>query len=245
MKNKLRVEVIKRLLLFIEKFTFELSIKKYYRKIFRGNLNVVLDIGTNDGQSIDIFRSINTHCIIYGFEPNAKLFPILEKKYKNVKNVKLFNKGVSSKTGKKKFYSNVLDLTSSFEKPELDSDYIRLKAKILGLNNPEMLIDSEYEVEIVTLNDFILSYNIKQIDVIKIDVEGHELDCLQGLFGSFDQLQCQIKYIQIEEHQDDMYRKNSTEIIDLLNENNFYECKRIKHYVGEFEEVIFKNNSTE
>ena len=88
------------------------------------------------------------------------------------------------------------------------------------------------------LSDVIKELNIKSIDFIKIDVEGHELECLKGLF---DDLNAKVKCIQIEAQSNDLYLNNDplTEIYDLMKRNGFDQSKKIKHGFGDFSDVIF------
>lgn len=73
-------------------------------------------------------------------------------------------------------------------------------------------------------------------------VEGHEYQCLLGLFNNAI-IASNIKFIQLESHTDDMYlnKKEDNEIKYLLNENGFKECKKIKHGFGGIYEIIYKN----
>ena len=87
------------------------------------------------------------------------------------------------------------------------------------------------------INDNISS----DIDVIKIDVEGHEYECLRGLFNT--SLDSNIHLIQLEYHNDDMYKNSISfnQINDILNKNNFELIERFKHAFGEFEDLLYKN----
>ena len=80
------------------------------------------------------------------------------------------------------------------------------------------------------------------LDLIKIDVEGHELKVLKGLF--YKPLRSRVKFIQVEVHNDDLYEGHiKNEIIDLLEFNNFSIFKEIKHGFGSFSDIIFINNN--
>ena len=61
------------------------------------------------------------------------------KKYDSFSNITISNKGISSFSGKKKFYENRLNTTSSFEKLNYDSDYLKFKSKILGIGKNEII----------------------------------------------------------------------------------------------------------
>lgn len=74
----------------------------------------------------------------------------------------------------------------------------------------------KHKIEIRKLSDYIEKYNITKIDNMKIDVEGYELEVLQGL--TYDNFKI-IKKIMIEVEN---YRSNyRNQIIEILNKNNF------------------------
>ena len=63
---------------------------------------------------------------------------------------------------------------------------------------------------------------------------------LKGLFKKY----IDIRFIQFEVHNDNMY-KNSIDyikIVELLNVNGFFELKNIKHSFGNINDVIFQKN---
>jgi len=100
-----------------------------------------------------------------------------------------------------------------------------------------MIVDT-YEIPVIRLADFLNTYHTyKKIDLVKIDVEGHEYDVLQGLFP----LKNHVKYIQLEEHGDDLYLNNKEKIVKLLQNNNFEKVESIKHGFGEIYDVIYEN----
>jgi len=112
---------------------------------------------------------------------------------------------------------------------------VKKKSKILGIKSKN-LIDKKYYVNVIALSEFLKPK--QTIDLIKIDVEGHEYMVLKGLFKKY----IDIKFIQFEVHNDNMY-KNSVayiKIVELLNDNGFFELKTIKHSFGDINDVIFK-----
>ncbi len=237
----IRIKLIKRVIDVNEKLFFERKIRKFYKG--SGTINTVIDVGANKGQSIDFFLGLNPDCIIYAVEPNPELFALLKKKYKDRSNIRLFNAGISDKTGEKIFFENVFDYTSSFEELNMESDYLKKKANVLGVKK-EDIVKKSYPVHTMTLSQLIEEEKITApVDVLKIDTEGHEYYCLKGLFeGKGGE---KIRYIQLESHNDDMYanRIGFDEITRLLNGKDFVECKRIPHGFGDFDEVVFQRKS--
>jgi FkbM family methyltransferase len=224
----------------IEKLTFEKKLEKYYKRIFGSNINLVIDVGSNKGQTIDFFLKINPDCKIYGFEPNPALFEYLTKKYRHLNHVQLFNIGVSSKNGELIFNENVLNLTSTFENLNMDSKFLKKKARILGVA-VERIIKRSYPVQTITLSEFIRNNITDDIDILKIDTEGHEYACLTGLF--IDKPGIPIKYLQLEFHNDDIYQTtgSSEKIATLLKQNNYELVQKIKHQIGDVDELIYQH----
>ena len=244
---KLRIWFIKIVVDVIERLIFYPKLKRFYLKsiseknlLNHENNLTVIDVGCNRGQTIEFFLNIDKQARIYGFEPNPLLFNNLVKKHSSNSNIKIRNVGISSKAGKLPFYQNIMDETSTFEKVNQASHYLKKKAKVLGVAT-DKLIFSTYDVEVMTLSTFIREHEEVFIDIIKIDVEGHEYDCLKGIFDS-TLSNYPIKFIQIESHNNDMLTVNNENKIDeLFIENGFEEVHRIKHSFGEFYEVIYEN----
>ncbi len=217
-----------------EVFIYNPKIKKKLKLL---KLNSIIDVGANKGGFIDIILNINSSSSIHAFEPNPKIYQKLIFKYEN-KNIKINNLAVSDTTEKKIFYENIFDLTSSLEKPNLESEHSRKKIKTFGIKSEE-LIKNIYEVNTTTLSAYLKSQYILNIDFIKIDIEGHEFECLKGLFNN---LECNIKYIQVEEHITESHSKSVRESKKILANNSFIEFNRTKHHLGNFYDVIYVNS---
>jgi len=154
-------------------------------------------------------------------------------KYKDNQKVKLYNLGVSNQNGTLLFQENIMDETSSFEELNIQSSYLKKKANILGVAG-ENIFTEKYHVEVIKLSDFIKNNQISEINILKVDVEGHEFAVFEGLFN--DKPQVKIHMIQFENHEDDMYL-NSThqfqKIHKLLSANNYESIAKVKHGFGE------------
>ena len=238
----IRIKLIQLLIEINEKLFFYPKLKSFYKNApINSKSPVILDVGANKGQSIDFFRSVYPTCVIYAFEPNPRLFIALEKKYCEIKNIHLINKGVSNANGVLELKETVTDETSTFEELNYDSSYLKMKSTILGVE-PKDIVLRTYQVEVIKLFDFIFEYKLNEIHAIKIDTEGHELNSLMGLFSGINS--SIIKYIQLESHNDDMYHQKDQEqtISDLLIKNGFLSFTKIKHGFGNFDELIYTKN---
>ena len=237
----IRIKLIQLMIEINEKIFFYPKLKSFYKNVpIKLNPPIILDVGANKGQSIDFFRSVYPTCVIYAFEPNPRLFTALEKKYGDIKNIHLINKGVSNKTGVLELKETVTDETSTFEELNYDSTYLKMKSAILGVD-PRNIVLNTHQVEVITLSEFINEYKLAEIHTIKIDTEGHELKCLIGLFS---RITPNINYIQLEIHNDDMYHQKGKKqtISGLLKINSFLCCVKIKHGFGDFDELIYSKN---
>ena len=238
----IRIKLIQLLIEINEKIFFYPKLKSFYKNAsININSPVILDVGANKGQSIDFFKAIYPNCVIYAFEPNPRLFMALEKKYREFKNIHLINKGVSDASGILELKETVTDETSTFEELNYDSNYLKMKSAILGVD-PKDIVLKTHQVDVIKLSDFINEYKLNDIHAVKIDTEGHELKCLMGLFSGINS--STIKYIQLESHNDDMYLQQNEEnaISDLLMSNGYPICTKIKHGFGDFDELIYSKN---
>lgn len=137
------------------------NIKGFLRKNF-----TIYDIGANIGYYTLFFSQLVSEGRVIAFEPDPVNFRYLlkNKELNKLTNVTLINKGVSSKTGMSEFYQDVsTGRTSSLENDAWHPNATKLNRLV---------------VENTTLNESSKVYG--QPDIIKCDVEGHELEVLLG-----------------------------------------------------------------
>ena len=167
-----------------------------------------------------------------------KIFMHIKKKYKNNKNIQTINSAVSDKNQYKKIFINKHDLTSSLTKMNTSNVYLNLKARLFGGNIYDMVTE-EYNVKTLKLFDFI-KQKIKNVDLIKIDTEGHELSVLKGLEKKIKN----IKIILIEFHNNKIYiNYDNYKIHRYLIKNKFILKKKIKFPFTEWEDRIYFNKN--
>ena len=118
------------------------------------NLVTIFDVGANKGQSIDFFCKIFQNPIIHAFEPNPVLYKKLVHKYQKSLNIFIHNLGISDINGELELNETVTDETSTFEKLNYESNYLRMKANVLGVKK-EDIIKNKYFVNVIRLDDFI------------------------------------------------------------------------------------------
>jgi FkbM family methyltransferase len=231
------VRLIATLLWLNESLFFYPALRRFYRNRAKANKALlIVDVGANRGQSIRFFKSCFPEALIHAFEPNPKLYKYLLKKIRD-KDIHIYAVGISNQKGRIPFYEHILDETSSFEMPASGSTYAATKNKVL-LVKEQNAIKRTYEVEVNTLDEMAQQYFGSRIDILKIDVEGHEAAVLEGASGILAKQAA--TFIQLEQHYDDQYEHSDEAIHQLLANYGYRECYRKKHGFGNFYEVIFE-----
>ena len=206
------------------------------RSLKRLHIQNAFDVGAHKGETIDYLLQLKDIKRIYSFEPQENVFNILKRKYKKNKRVFLNKLSFSNNEKYKTFYINELSSTSTFTKLNKDSLWLRVKNKIL---NKKDLIKKKISIKPKTIDSFVKLKNIKKIDLLKIDTEGHDLEVLKGSIKSIRKMK--INYILIELHFSKMYKGYSKKKIEkFLKKNNFLLIKRFKFPLLSFEDNLYQ-----
>ncbi len=218
----------------IDKFIHQKRILKNLKENI-DEINLLIDVGSHKGTYTDLILENFNVKQAFLFEPQKNIYKFIKKKYKSKKKIKIYNNAVSNKAKVEKIYINKHDLTSSLTKLNKKNLYLNFKAKLFGTNVSEM-IEGSYDIKTIKLEDLIKKKKINNIDLLKIDTEGHEKEVLKGLGKKINI----IKAILIEIHNDNIYLKySSSEINRYLLKNKFYLQKRIKFPFTTWEDRIY------
>lgn len=187
----------------------------YFKDITENS--TIVDIGGNKGEFLKAVKS-KINCKYYFVEVDKSLFSFLPEFPKLIKS----NFAISSKKENLKFYCSNNSEANSFNETIASKYGIR-----------EIL-----EVQTETLESYSASNEIDRINLLKIDVEGAEIDILKNANKYFLQ---KIDQITIEFHEvyDEKLMIPTLECISILKENGFYE---IVMYDNSFEDVVFLNS---
>jgi hypothetical protein len=190
----------------------------------------IFDVGANIGLYSIFLTQSHRNLKIFAFEPVPQTFSTLGKnvgRYMNGSQVKLFNFGLSSKSGKTRFeFDRFASLTATM-RPEVVNGCIRKDAGMrewaragisdlqkISVLSPELagrlltalskpvigqlvtavmiaililslirkrLFLQKIECELKTVSEVIKEQGIETVDLMKIDVEGSELDVIEGI----------------------------------------------------------------
>ena len=136
------------------------------------NSYCIFDVGANQGQFLDlaIQNMKGTNFRIHSFEPSRKTFSILKSKARD--NVLFNNFGLGKEQGELTLYYD--------EEGSGLASLTKRKLEHFGIN-----FSKEEIVAIQTLDFYCDKNNIDHIHLLKVDVEGHELDVFEGASNMF------------------------------------------------------------
>jgi FkbM family methyltransferase len=169
-----------------------LSIWEDIRLILGGQESpVVLDVGAHRGESIIEILKIAPGAHIYAFEPDSANIEFLSKRFS--KTVRIFPYAVGREEG----YASL----HRYERSEFNSllPIHKHESNQFKTQTPAM----PEEVRVIALDSFCRNYHIEQIDLLKVDTQGFELEVLKGAGSLINE--GRVKIISIEVNYDLFY----------------------------------------
>jgi len=136
--------------------------------LIEGRPNVILDCGANIGFVSYQFYKRFPSAAIYSFEPNPDVFQILNANLAKEKTINKVNVGIGSQNDSITFYKNNNTGTSSFMEPNA-FHRAHLARKYTPLTVP-----------VVTIESFFSENDIDHNGIVKLDIEGFEIEALKG-----------------------------------------------------------------
>lgn len=143
---------------------YDQQTRQIIRRVCKANSNSI-DVGTHTGDILDVLLQQSPNGTHFGFEPIPLLYQQLQTKYSSNSNVQLFDYALCNNNG-----------STSFNYVTSNPSYSGIKKRNYDRKGET---DTEIVVKTARLDDLLLQQTAK-IDLIKIDVEGGELDVLKG-----------------------------------------------------------------
>jgi FkbM family methyltransferase len=142
---------------------------------------LIVDVGANSGQSIASFKHIFPDSRIESFEANPFFFPVLNVVKSWYSNVVVHNFGLGSEEGTLDFHVPIVDGKPILQEGSTRRDYFENNWVIerLGRYGRQLEFDV-FPVEIRRGDQLLID---QPVDIVKIDVEGAELDVLSSMIG--------------------------------------------------------------
>lgn len=167
--------------------------------------STILDAGANEGQFAEEVRRVFPTAHIYSFEPIPECFEILQMKCQHNKNWTCYNVALAE-TEKTAVLNLHQDNTPS-------SSLLHATTEELDLY-PKSSRQTQVDVECTTLDQWALShpYALKKPSMLKLDVQGYELNVLKGGCSSLNHIDAVICEINIRN-----FYKEQTSFPDVVN----------------------------
>ena len=187
-------------------------IERFHPKIYNG---ICLDIGANIGNhSIFYSKKFNQ---VFSFEVFPKNLDLLKINCRDIKNIKIFEFGLSNENKKIDFFYSKLNL-GGLSKIKAEDQNIKLKLDVKKIDD--------------------LNIDKSKITFVKLDVEGSEFDIVKGGINFFSEY----KPIIVFEQQPEDFEDNSTKLINLLKSLGYEKFYTIKTHpsVSESRNIFYK-----
>ena len=168
----------------------------------------IIDIGSNKGQFILLIEKIYPNKNIYSFEPIKEMINKQKKFFAYKNNIIFHNVALGSSNTLKEFLITTRMDSSSFLKIVSDKN----KSK-----NYDII--ENRNIQINTLDNLLINEKISHPVLIKIDVQGYELEVLRGA----NNLLKKTDYLLLEVSKNEMYQNQPIEkvIVEYLKNLNF------------------------
>ena len=219
-------------------------------RILKQNLSriscpIIFDVGANIGEYSMLLANEFPLSIIYAFEPNTSTFAQLVEKSSSP--IKCINAGLGAEEKAEKIFTYSDNLSTAHASVYKDVFQVFHKRDDI----------TEVDFQLTTLDLFCKQEGISNIDFLKIDTEGNELNVLKGAKRML--LSGKIKIIQFEFGECDIfsrvflrdiyailtnyniYRLDSTRLIPLFNYSSTNEIFRFQNLVAVSKDFIFQD----
>ena len=235
----MRVKIASKILFFFDYFQ-QKKIYLFLKKKIKNN-SILVDVGAHHGETIKNFKKYFNTSEIHSFEASSINFKVLNNKYNNQTDHKIFlnNFGLSDEKKMHKIKQLLESSSTTISKINENSKYFKKKMRILGTEKSEY--SKEIEISLETFDNYFLMKKLNKIDLLKIDTEGHEMYVLKGCKKTLKF----INFIYFEHHYDDMLDKGYTfsDINKFLKINGFKKIYKSKMYFRKTFEYVYQNSN--
>ena len=149
---------------------------------------VIFDIGAHRGETMKEYRSRFPESMIYCFEPFPDSLESLKKRFSNDPNTKIISSAVADKSGQRTFYINEIDATNSLLPVATTS-----RRYLPG----QGVIKAIIQAGVTSIDEFVQTYSVNTIHVLKMDIQGGELMALKGSVETLQKNQIPLIYTEI------------------------------------------------
>ena len=228
-----------------EKYLLKKRLKKAIKKNYEGELSLLEKIVNQNEESVDVgvYRGVYTYKLalickhVHSFEPNPLILPYLKKNLiKVVDNMTLYDLALSNE-------NEIVDLKIPKRFNTINkNDYEQLyKLGYSTIHKKNNLTKENYitkKVKTMKLDNILLK---KKIGFIKIDVEGHEKNVIQGAINIIKNKKPNM-LVEIEEQHSNEKVEDTINFINKLGYKSYYYEKKNLIKTSKLSNYKLKNN---
>lgn len=184
--------------------SYPYDVKRFYKNY---RVSKIFDVGANIGQTSLFLNNHFPQATILAFEPVKSTYDVLCQRTQNLRNIQGFNLALGSQDAQK------LILTRG------NSELNSLVGAIEKLEKEE---NQELEtVTITTIDRFCHDHDIQKIDLLKMDVQGYEMEILYGSEKYIRNNLISFIYSEVDFEESNPECQNFEEINAFLNHHGF------------------------
>ena len=237
------IEFFLKNLLFSEKFLLEKRLKRAIKKNYEKELSIISSFKNSKRDAVDVgvYRGIYTYKLsqefkhVYSFEPNPLIYPYLKKNLtKIIKNMSLQNLAISDNNGE--INLKIPSRRKSIFKTNYEELY-KLGCATIHKQNKIQDYDT-FKVKKIKLDDILKN---KDISFIKIDVEGHEKEVINGSKNIIINNRPAL-LVEIEERHSNYPVNETIKFINNLGYNSFYVKNNNLYKTNDLIDINSENN---
>ena len=189
---------------------YQMFLAKSYHLNYNVDPKIIVDCGANIGLSVAYFKNRFPNSKVIAIEPEFSNFEMLKINTKSYDEVFCINSGIWNKS------TNLIIKNSDYGN--------------WGFMVEEVDYKNEYTVEAISINEIISQFEIEQIDILKIDIEGSEKELFEKNFENWLKL---TKVLIIELH-DGLREGASKSFFKAISEYEFTMARKDENLIFYF-----------
>jgi FkbM family methyltransferase len=162
------------------------------RRLVGRDDGVVFDVGANRGQTTELYRVLFADSTIHAFEPQRDLFEDMQRRLGGLERIVLNRVALADRIGTATLHKTNKAETSSLLPLNADSAWARAL---------DMHAQGHEEVATETLDHYCAAHGVDAIDLLKLDVQGYEPECLRGAAGLLAARRIRVLQVELTYHE--------------------------------------------
>jgi len=177
----------------------------------REKVNLIIDGGASIGETSQRFSNLFPNASIHAFEPFPDFYSLLKKKAKLNDKIIPYPLGLGKNDGDVIFHVNKSTGTNSI---------LASNTKSKEIYGELLQVDHQIKIPLTRLDDIFDINDNKSIDILKLDLQGTELDALIGAsqlldHGKINAILCEVMFVPSYDHQ-----PSWVELVTFIEKNN-------------------------